>query len=257
MTSPFQLQFATYTFPNQTFQIDDHRLDIDTPIEDIRRYDGGVIQAGYLRPKKWRINGKIYGTDVGSVHNELNTLKRSLHNKGLGASFFYRSDRYAYAQLAPGGISAVPEKGLYEYLYNVDILLVSDPFVESITRSSESGSRSNSSEIDQVTVGGNFPTYPVFNFMAGTHNFNSAIRVDNLANSFFFQFSGGLMAGQTLIVDCVAGCVLLQVGLTMIDALSYFGGNLDFILEPDGTNDVLINAATLSYTINFKNRWYI
>ena len=257
MTTPFSLQFATYTFPNATFQVDDHRMDIDTPVESIRRYDGGVVQDGFLKPKKWRINGKIYGTDIGSVRNELNVMKQSMHNRGVGASFFYRTDHYAFAHLAPGGFIAAPEKGLYEYLYNVDIMLVSDPYVEHVTLMSDGGSRSNNSAVDQTSVGGNYATPPIFTFVAGTWNFNGAIRVENLANSYYFQYSGGLLAGQTLVIDCVAGCVLRHVGAAMVDSLSYFGGNLDFILEPGGLNDLMVNAPTLDYTMEFKNRFYV
>lgn len=257
MTLPYTLAFGTYLFPNSTFKISDHRMDIDTPAADIRRRDGGVVLQGYLKQKRWRINGKLYGTDEGSVHNALNVMHQSLHNRGLGASFFYMADRYAFASLAAGGLVAIPEEGLDRFMYNMDIVLVSDPFVESITRQSDGGSRANSSSIENVTVGGNYPSQPIFTFVAGTWAFNSPILVQNLANSYFFQYSGPMAAGQTLLIDLAAGCVLLHVGATMVDAISYFGGNLDFFLEPGATNDLMIMAPTLDYTINYRDKWYV
>ena len=254
---PYTMAFATYTFPNATFKLADHRLDIDTPSADVRRRDGGVILDGYLKQKRWRINGKLYGTDEGSVHSALNIMSQALHNRGVGASFFYMADRYAFASLAPGGVIATPSEGLNGYLYDMDIVLISDPFVESITRLSDGGSRANSSSIEQVTTGGNYPACPVFTFVAGTWAFSSPVRVENLANSYFFQYSGPILAGQTLVIDLCGGCVLLHVGATMVDAISYFGGNLDFILEAGGTNDLIINAPTLDYTIDYRNRWYV
>lgn len=256
MTVPYSLQFATYTFPNATFKLGDHRLDIDTPVSDNRRRDGGQILQGFLKQKRWRINGKLYGTDEGSVHSALNIMSQALHNKGVGASFFYMADRYAFASLAPGGVVATPEEGLDRFMYNMDITLISDPFVESITRLQDGGSRTNNAAIDNVTTGGNYPIAPVFTFIAGA-NFNSPILVQNLANSYFFQYSGPILNGQTLLIDLALGCVLLHVGATMIDAISYFGGNLDFILEPGGTNDLMINAPTLDYTIDYRNRYYV
>lgn len=257
MTVPYTLQFATYTFPNATFKLADHRLDIDTPSVDVRRRDGGVTIQGFLKQKRWRINGKLYGTDEGSVHSALNIMSQSLHNRGIGASFLYMADRYAFASLAPGGLTATPEEGLNGYLYNMDIALISDPFVEAITVSRKTGTRVNNSAIDTVAVGGNYPAAPVFTFVGGTWAFNSPILVQNLANSYFFQYSGPVIAGQTIIVDCAAGSVLLQVGVTMIESISHFGGNLDFILEPNVTNDLMISGATLSYAIDYRNRWYV
>lgn len=251
------MAFGTYLFPNETFRLVEHKLDIDTPSVDIRRRDGGSTLQGFLKQKRWRINGKLYGTDTGSVHNALNIMKQALHNKGNGASFFYMADRYAFASLAPGGVAANAQEGLDGYLYNMDIVLVSDPFVESITKSRITGSRTNNSSVQQVTMGGNYPDGPIFTFVAGTWAFNTAIRVDNNANSYFFQFSGRMLAGQTLVIDAAAGSVLQQVGLTMIDATSLFSGNLDFILEPGGVNDLVINAPTLDFSMDYRDRYYV
>lgn len=259
MSAPFQLQFATYTFPNQTFEIQEHTMDIDTPVFDVRRRDGGEVMDGFLKQRTWRINGKIYGENEGSVHNELNTLYRSMHNEGVGASLFYLADRYAFAQLAPGGMLSRPlAKGLYRFAWDIDIILISNPFAESVTSTRVTGSRTNNSAATATTPGGNFKTNGVFTFVAGTWAFGGTVRVDNVATSLFFQYTGGLTAGQTLIVDTVAGCVLRQVGLTMVDALSLFGGNLStFFLKPGVSNSLVINAPTLSFTLDYRDRYYV
>lgn len=258
MSDPFQLVLGTYTFPNKTFELLEHTMDIDTPVFDVRRRDGGEVMDGFLRHRTWRINGKVYGDNEGSVHNDLNTLYRSVHNGGVGASFFYLSDRYAFAQLAPGGILATPlAKGLYRFAWNIDIVLVSNPFAESVSSTRVSGSRTNNSAATATTPGGNFNTYGLFTFVASGAS-SGTIRVDNVATSLFFQFTGGLSAGQTLIVDCIAGCVLRQVGLTMVDALSLFGGNLStFFLKPGVSNSLIINAPTLSFTLDYRDRYYV
>ena len=259
MSDPYQLAFATYTFPNKTFELLEHTMDIDTPVFDVRRRDGGEVMDGFLRQRTWRINGKVYGDNEGSVHNDLNNLYRSMHNGGVGASFFYLSDRYAFAQLAPGGILSTPvTKGLYRFAWNIDIVLVSNPFAESVVSTRVSGSRTNNSAATATTPGGNFNTNGLFTFVAGTWNFGSTIRVDNVATSLYFQFAGGLAAGQTLIIDTIAGCVLRQVGLTMVDALSLFGGNLTtFFLKPGASNSLIINAPTLSFTLDYRDRYYV
>lgn len=156
MSDDYQLAFGTYTFPNKTFKLSEHRLDIDTPSADIRRKDGGVTLKGYLKQRRWRINGKIYGTDEGTVHNDLNTLLRAVHNEGIGASFFYRSDRYAFASLAPGGVAAMPDEGLYRFLYNVDISLISEPFAESVTRKTY---------LPNMALNGRFEKWPVVDLL--------------------------------------------------------------------------------------------
>lgn len=257
----YQIAFGTYTFPNTSFQFVDHRMDIDTPVNEAARRNGADILPGYLKPKMWRINGRIYGNDTGSVHNSLNTMKRALHHAGVGASLFYMTGRYAFAQLAPGGFMAKPaDKGLYEYCWDIDALLVSNPFSESVTVTRVSDTRTNNSAATSASPGGNYPASPVFVFVGGTWAFGGSanIRVENVANSLFFQFFGGLAAGQTLLVDCVAGSVMWQVGATMVDAMSYFAGNLTtFVLEPGGANSLIVNAPTLSFYLDFHDRYYV
>lgn len=255
--SQHTLQFGTYTFPNQTFEIQEHKIDIDTPISDVRRTDQGQVLDGYLKPRRWRINGKVFGEDKGSVHNALITLQKAVHNDGVGASFYYKSDRYSFAQLAPGGVVANRTEGLYEFMWGVDIILVSKfPYVEEHIVNCVSGNRNNDSLVALVTPGGNFPTGAIFTFVAGTWGFsNQNIRVDNNANSLFFSYSGPILAGQTLVVDTCLGCVLLQDGLTMINAISHFGGHTFLKLEP-GENSLVVNAPTLSFEICYQNKWY-
>jgi hypothetical protein len=253
------LQFGTYTFPNKTFEVDGHQLSMDTPVGEIRRADRGKSLDGYIRPKKFRIRGKVYGDNADSVHNSINIMKRALHNSGLEAELYYRSDRYVNCRLAVEGINGVWEKGLYEYLMNVDAVFVAArPWAESTSLRTVTGTRTNNSAVDNGVVNnGHFPTEPLFTFVAGTWAFSNDLRVDNNGNSHWFSYGGPFVAGQTLVIDCALGCVLLQVGLTMVDAISYFAGHLFFKVEEGGTNPLVINGATLAYTIQTRDRWYL
>lgn len=259
MAAIFTLQFGTFAFPNQTFEILGHELGLDTPAADIRRRDGGSVLNGYLRPKRFIIRGRVYGEDHGSVLNEINTLKRALHNGGEAANFRYEGDRYVpQVRLAGDGIAAMFEPGLYGNMYNVEAVMIAErPFSESDTQRSQTGTRTNNSALEQVVNNGNYATNPVFTFVGGTWPFSNDLRVENLGNSHWFAWAGPFLAGQTLVIDCDAGCVLLQVGLTMVDAISYFSGNLFFAIEDGGVNQLVINAATLGYTITNRDRWYI
>lgn len=257
MSATFTLQYGTYTFPNQTFVILSHPMTVDTPVFEIRRKLGGVAENGYLRSKKFVIQGKVYGTDKDSVHNELNTMMRAVYNSGESAAFKYRDDRYVTALLAQDGLHANPEKGLYEYMYNVDLVLVSPrPFAESTTLRTVTGSRTNNSAIEALVNQGNMPTFPIFTFIAGA-TFSNDLAVTSQANSMLFAFTGTLVNGQTLVIDCDAGCVLMHVGATMVDAMCYFSGNLFFKLEDGGSNQVVIDSATLSYSIVSRDRYFI
>lgn len=253
----YTLQYATYTFPNQTFEIEGHRLGVDTPVTPIPRFDGGVVQRGYLVPKRFALNGKIFSNDIGSMHNAINIMKKSVHNKGNPNYLQYRSDRRVYCQIATEGIDVVYQKGLYEHLANVRIGLVApEPCAEDVSETTVTGSRTNNSSTQSMTNSGNYPTRPVFTFVAGTWAFLNDIYVLNNANSLYFRYQGRLTSGQTLVVDCAAGCVLLQVGVTMTDAISYLAGDLLFMLE-EGSNSCVIDAATLNYSIKYRSRWYI
>lgn len=253
----YTLAFATYIFPNQTFEIDGHRLQADTPVTPIPRFDGGVVQRGYLYPKRFSINGKAYHTDIDTLHNALNIMKKSMHNKGNPDYLKYRADRRIYCQIAPEGFDALYQKGLYQHLAEIRIGLVApEPCAEDVNETTTNGSRTNSSSVQSLTNSGNYPTRPIFTFVAGTWAFLNDIYVINQANSLYFRYQGRLISGQTLVVDCAAGCVLLQVGVTMTDAISYIAGDLLFMLE-EGANSVVIDAATLSYSIKHRSKWYI
>lgn len=249
------LVFGTYTFPNRTFEVEEMRLDIESPVSAIRRSDGGEVLQGFLRPRMWKVNGKVYGDDKDTVHTDYIRLQRAVHNDGNGASFFYRTDRYVYAQMFQANVGKW-ERGLYEYMLNCEVILIAKkPYAESITQQSITGSRTNNSSVALLTTGGNYPAQALWTFVAG-HTFTGGIRVDSNANSHFFTYGGPMTPGQTLIIDTALGCVLLQVGLTMVDAISYFGGNLFMPLEDGGVNSLVVNAPTLNFTALWNDRYY-
>lgn len=252
----YTLQYGTYTFANQTFEIEGHSITSDTPVIPIRRFNGGVVHQGFLQPKAFRIKGKMYGTDIDTVHQAINIMERALHNKGDQAALKYRSDRQVQCRLGPGGIEALYEKGLYEYLANVMVQMIADePCAEDVNTTTSSGSRTNNSAVTAMTNAGTYPTRPVWTFVAAS-TFLNDLFVQNNANSLWFRFQGTLVNGQTLVIDCDAGCVLLHVGAQMIDAICYLAGDLFWMLEA-GSNNVVIDAASLSFSAVFRSRWYI
>ena len=255
MADNYTLIYGTYTFSNQTFEIVGHKQQFDTPVEDIRRKDGGVSLDAYEQPRKIRINGIIYGTNKDSVHNDLNTLARAVRNDGDSAQFKYRSDRFVTARISREGLNTSFRKGLYEYMYDVNVVLVAEnPYAESTTLRTVSGSLNDGVTTDVLTNNGSRPTRPLFTFVAGA-SFTNDLRVDVPANSHFFSFSGPLLNGQSLIIDCDLGCVLLQSGPTFINAISHFGGNLFLEIPEGGNQNIVINAATLNYNIDSRD-WF-
>lgn len=256
---PLTLQYGTFTFPNQTFKIVENPFQMDTPIFDIQRKIGGVVEDGFPAPKVVHINGKIYGTDKGSVSNELNILQMSVHNKGLGSTLIYRDGwQMRNVHLAPAGFVATPASdGTYEFAYIIDIFMATaDPFVESVVTHTASGSMANDTQSKTLNNAGHFMGRPIFTFVAGTWDFSNQLSVLNVASSHTFQYEGPIVAGQTLVVDCDGGCVLLQEGVTMVNAMSYSAGDIFMDLEP-GDNLVLLTGATIGFSIAWKDREYV
>lgn len=252
------LVFGTFIFPNATFKVQAHRMDIDTPSAATPRMDGGEVLRGSLTPRMFALNGMLWGVDRDSMHNQFITMQRAVHNAGAGASFYYRPDRYVFAQLSQGGMQATPRQGLYEHMLDVDILLVAKkPYAESIQTSSDSGSLSNSCTTKSLTPIGNYPTQPVWTIVSGaTWGSLDSFRVTNVLNSNAFIFYGPMVSGQTLVIDNALGSVLMQVGLTMVDAMSLFGGNVFLQLEPGVQNDLLVCGPTLSFSLQYRGRYY-
>lgn len=258
MSFPRTFSFGTYSFPNQTFEALDHPLAMDTPELSIRRRDGGVVLRGYAKPKRLRINGKVWEGDRDALWSTLNIMQRALHNAGAAAQLKYRDDRYVTARLAREGISQPFTKGLHEYLVEVDLTFVAQrPYAESTTQRTVTGSRTNNSSASNFGAGGHYPSNPVFTFVGGTWPFSNDIYVLNTANSHSFRYAGPIAAGQTLVVDCDLGCVLLHSGAQMIDAISRFSGDLFFEIVEGGTNSVVVDAATLNFTALYRDRYYL
>ena len=258
MSLPYTLQFGTYSFPNQTFELEGHRLQSDVPTSPIRRMNGGVVLQGNLLPKTIVLNGRMFSSNIDVLHESMNIMKQALHNAGLPAWLQYRSDRQVWCQIAPSSIDAIYEKGLYQYLANVKVTLMAPrPFAQSTSSRTVTGTRTNNSALEYANNLGHYPTNPVFTFVNGTWAFSNNIFVQNNGNCLSFNYQGPMVAGQTLVIDCDLGCVLLQVGLTMVDATSYFAGDLFFQLDPTGTNTLIITAASLSYSVLSYDRYYL
>jgi hypothetical protein len=255
---PYTLSFGTYSFPNQTFELQGHTLQASVPIQQLQRQDGGVVLDGSLSPKTFMINGKMYSADIDTLHEAVNILKKSIHNKGRAAYLQSRADRRTLCRMGPAGVNVIYEKGLYQYVVNVQAQMVTDrPFAESptIKNGTLTLAGNTKSFIDSFTNAGHYPTNPIFTFIAGA-SFTNNLHVMNNANSFGFDFIGPLLNGQTLVIDCDAGCVLLHVGATLVDAMSYFQGDIFMALE-EGANSVVMSGATLTYLVNWKDRWYL
>ena len=256
--SNYTLLFGTYYFTNRTFEIAGHQQPFDTPSIDIRRKDGGVSLDANEAPRKIRINGTLYSTDKDTLHNDLNTMIRAVRNSGKEAEFKYRADRYITAQISKEGINAKFEKGLYEYLYRVDMVLVAaKPYAESTTLRTVSGLIYDGVTTDVLTNNGYLSTRPKFTFIAGA-SFTNDLRVEIPGNSHYFNFTGPLLNGQTLTIDCDKGSVYTHIGSdASVDAISHFGGNLFMELPEGGASNIVINAGTLSYSIESRDRYHI
>ena len=251
----YTLTFGTYTFSNRTFEIQGHKQKFDTPDSDIRRKDGGVTLDGYEASRAIRINGILYSEDKDSLHNDLNTMIRAIRNQGEESALNYRADRYITARIAKQGFDFKYQKGLYEHMYKVAINMVAgNPYAEGSTLRNVAGTINNTTAVVAVTNNGSRPTRPLFTFVGGA-SFTNDLRVDVPGNSHYFSYSGGLLNGQSLIVDCDAGSVLLQSGITFVDAISHFGGYMFLEVPEGGAQNVIINCATLNYSIDSRDRF--
>jgi len=253
----YTLQYGTYTFPNQTFQLKEIPTTIVTPLQDLRRRDQGKGLDGRLAGRSYKINGKIFSLDKASLWNALNIMNKSIHNQGEVGDLKYRDDNISAKCRMSRELRAKPGKGLYEHLHDIDAVFISaHPYVAGLTVNTLTGSITGAPSVISPNNAGNFPTNPIFTFVGGTWAFSDDIAVENVGNSHQFSYEGPIAAGQTLLIDCDAGCVLLHVGATMVDAISYFSGDLFFELD-EGVNTLIIDGATFDYEMDWYHRWYV
>jgi len=245
----FTLEFGDYTFPNQTFEIQNASSINNVKEENIVRQHGAVIQTPFLSAKRFTIKGIIHNTDRDTSLSELDSMQQNLlNNKDYLRD---RSDREIEAYTKK--IVAEPELGTDQAVINIRVDMTAPvPFFTAVGASTETAfTLVDGVCLFDLAVAGNAFNEPKIYIHANGGTINDDFQLFNITNNNqLFKFRGVIADGETVIIDS-KDLTVLNNG---VDGISDFEG--DFINLLAGTNEFSFGGSTCLLTFERKGRWY-
>jgi len=245
----FTLEFGDYTFPNQTFKVDNLASNNNIKEENIVRQHGVVIQTPFLAAKHFKITGMIYNDSNAASLAELDTMKQNL----LNSENYFRDRADREIESYTKKMNVKPEEGSDKAILNIDIDLVAPiPFFTTVGVSVETSyTLADGVCIIDLGVGGNAFNEPKIYIHANGGTINDDFQLTNVTNqNQLLRFRGIIADGETVIIDS-KDLTVLNDG---VDGISDFEG--DFINLLAGTNQFYFGGSTCLLTFEQKNRWY-
>ncbi len=249
----FTLLFGDYTFPNQTFEVQDFTIDNDIQEDNIPRQHGSVIQTPYLKSRTIKIKGFIHHSTVEASHAEFLAMQKAL--LASEGNFQYRSDRYIKCYTKK--IQPDSKEGTDRAVMEITIQMVAqNPFFYSagVSISDVQTPVKGTTLLFDIGNAGDVFSEPIYKICAIDGLTGGAIDDDvifvNLTNNKSFRFRGVIASGVTLEINAEELTVLNNG----VDGLSNFEG--DFATLDAGTNSFQYVGATCRFTTEYKKRWY-
>lgn len=249
----FTLLFGDYTFPNQTFEVQDRTIDNDIQEDNIPRQHGSIIQTPYIKSRTLKISGIIHNATVEASHTQLLAMQKAL--LAAESNFQYRSDRYIKCYTKK--IESDPKDGTDNSVMEVTIQMVAqNPFFYSagVSISDVQTPVKGTTLLFDINNAGDVFSEPILKICAIDGLTGSVINDDvfvkNLTNNKGIRFRGTVASGVTLEINAEELTVLNNG----VDGLSNFEG--DFITLDAGTNSFQYVGATCRFTMEYKKRWH-
>lgn len=245
----FTLLFGDYTFPNQTFELQEIPLESNIQEDSIPRRNGTVIQTPYLKARSLKVVGLIHSSSVETSHSQLLAMQKALL-VGEG-NFQYRSDRYIKCYTKK--VTPDSKEGTDRAVMEVTIQMVAqNPYFYSagVSISDIQTPVKGTTLSFSINNQGDVFSEPIYKICATSGAINDDISVTNLTNNKTLRFRGIIANGLTLEINAEELTVLNNG----VDGLSNFEG--DFITLAAGTNSFQFVGATCRFTTEYKKRWY-
>lgn len=242
------LQFGTYIFPNDTFEIEGMPFEMRLDSAEIPRRAGARIIANRVGQRKIRIKGTIHGTDAGSIWNELNVMLQGLSNGEQPLR--YRTGVEFPSWMEKFGHEFV--KGGNPLLANVKIeLSAANPYPRGTAPLSTVVALTTVGTLDLViTNAGLANTNPAFILTALGLTVSGGITIKNMTTGEQIQYTGAIPPGASVTIDTDAMTVL-EGQTNRVDKLE---GILPKLVP--GSNTIRVSGATYRFELNYYERFY-
>jgi phage-related protein len=245
----FTLTFGTYSFPNQTFEVERYTTQSEVSSDRIPRAHGSKVQAPYLKERKIQVSGKLHNSTQAATETQFIAMQQALLFQ-VEKSFQMSSSKYINCYCEK--IDPRPAQGTDRAVLEVDINLVAaNPFFYS-TGASYSFSGVVPAGVSNFSIDNNGTVFsePIFNFYAATMTITDGVSVANLTNGKGMRYRGVVSRGTTLKINCET----FEVLNNGVDGMSWFEG--DFLTLEPGTNSLRAVGLTYTLGVDYKYRWF-
>ncbi len=244
----FTLKFGDYTFPNQTFEVEESPFASNLKEETIVRKHGAIIQYPYIKARKFKIKGFIHNSDGDDSRDELSQMQQALYAnenwlqymEGRKIKCFARNFKIKYT------------RGTDKRVVDVDIQLVSQsPFLTATGATMINQYNLTDGCTFEINLGGNAFAEPTFDFVAESGAITDGISLTNITNDdMHFRWRGTVADTKTLKINSNT----FEAKNDVYEGLTYFEGY--FITLVAGTNLFQFGGDACSLIIGRKSRWY-
>lgn len=256
MTLSFQLKFGTLDMSDA---VESWEQSLDTRLNQMlvpKRHGVLISEVPVVGARMVRLKGRTQAVDFTTLRTTIDLMEKLL-NAGR-QKLFLAADRFLYAYKASFGYGYVPGAALAAIDFSIDFLC-DDPFFYDTTSQSDVRSLTTG----DTNMGGGFykeafiHTNPgtVFAYPIITVNANQGVSLTkvifrNLTNTRTFQYTGTVVAGTSLVIDCGN----LSVRNNGVEDLANWNGL--FATLDVGANSLEIEGNPATYTIAYTARYY-
>jgi len=244
----YTLMFGSYTFPNQTFEVESLPLVNNIKQNTVPRRHGSIIQDPYLKARKIKVKGTIHNATRATAWTEFMDMQEAL--LASEDKFYHRADRYV--NCCCNKITPKFAEGTDKGVININIDFISqDPFFYMAAASySDVNNPVGVTLSFNINGLGNVFAEPIIYICATGGTITDEIQLENQTTKELFVFNGVVNNGVTLEIDTKD----FTVENNAVDGISEFGG--DFLTVAAGSNLFRFVGATCRVTVEHKSRWY-
>lgn len=204
---------------------------------------GEKLPRYVLSSQSFELIGRCVGTSIQTQRDNTDVINRminSFRDKSSGdqemRDFYVYDDRFLRGLLSQNNPSyeAVMKVGNFDLMF-----IVPDIFYYSLQMYRTKQSLSSSPITFTVTTNGTAITRPVITITAGGSNITS-VTIENLTTGQLMSYSGTILAGNSLVIDCTALTVLNN----NVDDFAHISNDTEVDLLPGANQFRITSAAT-------------
>ncbi len=216
---------------------------------NIARREGVYVPEIHLGSRQINIKGYVVGDTLTIARTNLDNLLKSL----LSWKEDEKRDLYLYDdRVIEVFLDGSPSWGYLSRLkimqYNIRFL-APDPSAKFISSLRKKQVVTSSPVEFNITYSGNFRSKPKVYFIADQTVDITSCKLENLTTGESFAFTGTVLAGNTLEVDCDN----FTVNNNNVDSIAYHVG--DFLKLVPGTNYLKFTGSNCTVKVDWFNRW--